>query len=172
MSFKKYFIITFIYFLTTSSLYSSEKTVFLDIDFILNNSKLGKSIYAELNQINNQNIENLNKKEKILKEKKEIIDKTKNISSKEKLEKDINLFNKEVASFRSEKKKILQDFKSKKKNELDEFLIKINPIITEYMKKNSIDIILEKNQIFIGNKNIDITNEIIELVNKNFINNG
>ena len=40
------------------------------------------------------------------------------------------------------------------------------------MKKNSIDIILEKNQIFIGNKNKDVTNEIIELINKQFTNNG
>ena len=40
------------------------------------------------------------------------------------------------------------------------------------MKSNSIDIILEKNQIFVGNKSKDITNEIIDLINKKFINNG
>ena len=40
------------------------------------------------------------------------------------------------------------------------------------MKKNSIDIILEKNQIFIGNINKDITDDIIKLINNNFSNNG
>ena len=40
------------------------------------------------------------------------------------------------------------------------------------MKKNSINLILEKNQIFIGNQNKDITNDIIELVNNKFSDNG
>ena len=40
------------------------------------------------------------------------------------------------------------------------------------MKNNSIDIVLEKNQIFIGNTAKDITNDIIELINKNFSNNN
>ena len=35
------------------------------------------------------------------------------------------------------------------------------------MKNNSIDIVLEKNQIFIGNKSKDITSDIINLINKN-----
>jgi Skp family chaperone for outer membrane proteins len=40
------------------------------------------------------------------------------------------------------------------------------------MKNNSIDIVLEKNQIFMGNTNIDITNNIIELINQKFKDNG
>ena len=138
----------------------------------MNNSNLGKSIYVELNKINKQNIDNLNKIEKVLKNKKEAIDKTKNIATKENLDSDIKLFNQEVEKYRSEKNLVLKNFKSKKKKELDNFLIKINPIIQEYMKNNSIDIILEKNQIFMGNINIDITNDIIELVDKKFKENG
>ena len=34
------------------------------------------------------------------------------------------------------------------------------------MKENKIDIVLEKKQIFIGNNDKDITNDIIELINK------
>ena len=164
---KKYIFIFIIYLFNVTSLYSAENIVFLDIDYVLNNSNLGKSIYTELEKINKENITKLNAKEKIIKEKQDNINKTKNITAKEKLEKDIILFNKEVEQYKIEKKKILDDFKLKKNKELDNFLIKINPIIQEYMKSNSIDIILEKNQIFIGNKNKDITNEIIDLINKN-----
>ena len=67
---------------------------------------------------------------------------------------------------------MLEDFKIKKKKELDNFLIKINPLIQEYMEKNSIDIVLEKNQIFMGNSLKDVSNDIINLINKNFKNNG
>ena len=172
MNFKKLFLITLVCFKSISYAYSADKTVFLDIDFVLNNSNFGKSIYLELEKINKKNIDNLNKIEKMLKEKKESIDKTKNISSKEKLQKDVTLFNKEVEKYRTEKNNILQDFKLKKKKELDNFLIKINPIIQEYMKNNSIDIVFEKNQIFMGNTNIDITNNIIELINQKFKDNG
>ena len=40
------------------------------------------------------------------------------------------------------------------------------------MKKNSIDIVLEKKQIFIGSTSNDITLDIIKLINKTFANNG
>ena len=172
MIFKKYLYSIVILILSVTSVFGSEKTVFLNIDYILNNSDLGKSIYTELNKINKKNIDSLNQIEKILKDKKKAIDNTKNISTKEKLEKDINLFNQEVEKYRSEKDIVLKNFKLKKKKELDNFLIKINPLIESYMKKNSIDIVFEKNQIFMGSNKIDITNDIIELINKNFKNNG
>ena len=169
---KKFYLLVLIYFLTISSVYGSGSTVFLDIDYVLNNSNLGKSIYIELEKLNTSNIDKLSSKEVLLKEKKIAIDKTKNISSKEKREEDINIFNKEVEKYRLEKSKLLEDFKNKKKNKLDNFLIKINPLIQEYMKKNSIDIVLEKNQIFMGNNLKDVSNDIINLINKNFKNNG
>ena len=170
--FKRFYLTLLIYLLTISSVYSSGNTVFLDIDYVLNNSNLGKSIYIELEELNKSNIKKLSSKENLLKEKKLAIDKTKNVSSKEKLQEDITTFNKEVEIYRLEKNKLLEDFKIKKKKELDNFLIKINPLIQEYMEKNSIDIVLEKNQIFIGNSLKDVSNDIINLINKNFKNNG
>ena len=121
----------------------------------------------ELEEINKQNINLLSSKEKIIKEKKENFDKTKNIASKEKFNNDLNNLNTEIEKFRNEKNKLLNDFKLEKQKKLDNFLIKINPILIDYMKNNSIDIVLEKNQIFIGNKSKDITSDIINLINKN-----
>ena len=172
MKFKIYLYTLVILVFSTTISVSSEKIVFIDIDYILNNSNLGKSISIELNKINKQNIDELNKLEKILNNKKEKIDKTKNILTKEKLNEDIRLFNQEVEKYRSKKDIVLKEFKSKKKTELDNFLIKIEPIIQNYMKNNSINIVFEKNQMFMGNKNIDITNNIIELINIEFKDNG
>ena len=67
---------------------------------------------------------------------------------------------------------IIKKFTEKKENELDNFLIKIKPIIEEYMKQNSIDIILDKNQIFIGVSKNNITEKILKLVNNKFPQNG
>ncbi len=54
-----------------------------------------------------------------------------------------------------------------KESKLDNFLKSINPLIQDYMKKNSIEIVLEKKQIFIGSSSLEITNDIIKLIDKN-----
>ena len=167
MKFHKY-ILTFIFYICSISFsFSAEKTVFLDIDFVLNNSNFGKSIYSKLDELNKKNFDNLIKMEKELEKKKKAIDSSKNISTKENLEKEISLFNQDINKFRSEKDKILKNFEIKKKNEIDNFLTRVNPLIQEYMKDNSISIVLSKNQIFMGNVEMDITSDIIDLVNNN-----
>ena len=166
MKLYKYFFILIFYVSFTSFSISAEKTVFLDIDFVLNNSNYGKSIYSKLDELNKKNFDNLVKMEKELEKKKKSIDVSKNISTKENLDQQISLFNQEVKNFRSEKSKILKNFELKKKNEIDNFLVKVNPIVQEYMKDNSISIVLPKNHIYMGNTEMDITNDIIELVNK------
>ena len=168
---KKFFFISIFFFSSITFSISSEKIAFIDIDYVLNNSNLGKIIINELDQVNNKNIKTLNQKEQILKKKKDDINKTKNISSKEQLEKDILNFNQEIEKFRSEKNKFSNEFKLLKETKLDNFLKKINPLIQEYMKINSIDVLLEKKQIFIGSSSINITDDIIKLINKN-LNNG
>ena len=168
---KKFIFIFIFFFLSLTYSFSSEKIAFIDIDYILNNSNLGKIIIIELEEKNKNNIQTLSKKEQSLKKKKEDINKTKNISSKEQLEKDIANFNQEIEKYRSEKDKVLNEFKLLKETKLDNFLKKINPLIQEYMKNNSIGVLLEKKQIFIGSSSINITDDIIELINKN-LNNG
>ena len=172
MSFLKiYFQIIIIFLVSISSAHTLEKTAFLDIDYILNESNYGKSITKELEKLNKKNVDILNSKEKIINEKKNQINKTKNISSKEKLSDDINKFNQEVKEYEIEKKKIVKEFQKIKKKKIDNFLLKINPLIQKYMKDNSIDILFDKNQIFMGSNKNDITNDILTLVNTS-LNNG
>ncbi len=170
-SLKNFLIFLIFFFFSTTIVNSSEKIVYINIDYVLNNSNLGKSIYKELEIINNKNIKNLTEKENIIKQKKDKINKTKNITTKEKLDEQISIFNKEVEQYKSEKNKLLNDFKLLKEKKLDSFLKEVNLIIQEYMKQNKIDIVLEKKQIFIGNNNKDISKDIIELINKK-ANNG
>ena len=166
ISIKKFFFILLICLFNISTSFSSEKVVFIDIDYLLNNSNLGKIIFKELEKVNKDNIELLETKEKKIKERKAKINQTKNISSEEKLANDIKVFNEDVEKFRLEKEKLVKDFKLLKEQKLTNFLKKINPIIQNYMEDNSIDIVLEKKQIFIGSGDKDITNDIMLLINK------
>lgn len=42
----------------------------------------------------------------------------------------------------------------------------INTILSEYSLENNIDIILNKNTVILGKKELDITNEILTRLNK------
>ena len=169
---KKFFIYFFLFFFKLNSISASENIAFLDLDYVLNNSNLGKKIYMDLDIINKQNLSELKSKEKNIKDKRDLINKTKNISSKEKLENDIDKFNQEVENFNKEKDKIIKNFQELKNTKLDNFLKNITPIIQDYMAENSIDILLEKKNIFIGKDSKDITNEIIKIINGKFKTNG
>ena len=71
MSILKNFVsVLIIFFLNISISNSNEKTVYIDIDYVLNNSNLGKSIYVELDKLNKKNINFLNYKEKKIEKKK------------------------------------------------------------------------------------------------------
>ena len=164
----KILLIVILFFFKTSISFAVSSTVFIDIDYILNNSNLGKKIYSELDIINKENINIIKTKEDILNKKQEEINSKKNILSREEIEREFNLLNQEYNKYKAEKDMIIKKFTEKKENELDNFLIKIKPIIEEYMKQNSIDIILDKNQIFIGVSKNNITEKILKLVNNKF----
>tara|TARA_B100002052_G_C15623882_1_gene480917 strand:+ start:178 stop:699 length:522 start_codon:yes stop_codon:yes gene_type:complete len=168
----KILLIVILFFFKTSISFAVSSTVFIDIDYILNNSNLGKKIYSELDIINKENINIIKTKEDILNKKQEEINNKKNILSREEIEREFNLLNQEYNKYKAEKDMIIKKFTEKKENELDNFLIKIKPIIEEYMKQNSIDIILDKNQIFIGVSKNNITDKILKLVNNKFPQNG
>ncbi len=71
-----------------------------------------------------------------------------------------------MKNYNIEKNKILLEFDKNKKKKLNEFLIKITPIIQDFVKNNSIHMVLNEKNLFIANKKFDITNQIIEIVNK------
>ena len=54
----------------------------------------------------------------------------------------------------------------KKKDLTKNFINQINPIFTEFAKKNSISIILKKKDILMGDTNLDKTLEFLNLVNE------
>ncbi len=166
MIFKKnlFFIIIF-FLLWVSNVSSSEKIAFLDVEFIINKSKPALSIIKEIEKIRDQETEKLIKIENNLKKKNEELAKTKNLISKEELDKKILSLRKEAKSFEELRKKTITELNIKKNKELKEFLKLINPIIQEYMKEKSIDMIIDKKNIFMAKSKNDITKDILEIIN-------
>jgi outer membrane protein len=165
MNCKKNLIYIFIIFFSTISFSkSNENIVYLDLDNIVKNTKAGKSIINKLKVSKDSALKKFEKKEKALKKVEEDINKQKNVLSKEELKNKISDFRKEIASFRNDREKLINDFNIKKIQEFEKFFKKVTPIIGKYVEEKNIDIVLDKKNIFLANKNNDITNEIIKLI--------
>ena len=165
MNYKKNLICILIIFFSTISLgKSNENIAYLDLDNIVKSTKAGKSVINELKVSRDKALKKFEQKEKALKKVEEDINKQKNVLSKEELKNKVSDFRKEVASFRKDREKLIKDLNIKKIQALEKFFKKITPIIAEYVKKKNIDIVLDKKNIFLANKNNNITNEIIKLI--------
>ena len=166
MNYKKNLIYVLIIFFSTISISkSSENIAYIDLDNIVKNTKAGKSIIDKLKVSKDSALKKFEKKEKVLKKVEEDINKQKNVLSKEELKNKILDFRKEIASFQNDREKLINDFNIKKIQEFDKFFKKITPIIGEYVEEKNIDIVLDKKNVFLANKDNDITNEIIKLIN-------
>ena len=161
---KKY-IIFFLLFILSFPTNSQEGIFFLDVDYLINNSNYGKKIVQKLNKINEKNIKEIENYEIELKKEDDEINKVKNIISKDELNIRVNSLKKKISIYRKKKDEIFNEYKDIKNNELDIFFKKITPLIEEFMENNSINLILDKKNIFIANANYDITNSLIEFLN-------
>ena len=132
---------------------------------ILNKSKPALSIIKKIENIRNQETKKLKKFENDLAKKNEEIKKTKNLVSEKELNNKIALLRQEAKSFEELRKKTIKDLNIKRNEELNNFLKLINPIVQEYMQKNSIDIIIDKKNIFMAKSKNDITEDILEIIN-------
>jgi len=150
-----------------SKSYSSEKIVFINFQYVINNSNYGKSIFEDLNKIRNANIKELKSKENILKDLESEIKTKKNIISKEDLNKKIKLLNDNINEFQNLKKSMENDLNKIKSKKLNDFMDQINPLLEKYMDENSVDIMLDKKNMLIGKKTINKSDEILKLINKN-----
>ena len=162
---KKYLLIFFLIFFT-QSIFADDKIIYIDVNKIVSNSDSGKHLNNELNKINEANINEFKNIEKKLKSEEENILKQKNILKESE-------FNTKVNELR-EKVKSYNDFKNKKNNELKnlrdngakKILNALNSILSEYASTNSISLIIDKKNIVIGKTELDVTNKIMDLLNK------
>ena len=166
MIFKKNFFLIIIFFLFgVTNVWSSEKIAFLDVEFIINKSEPALVIIKKIEKIRDQETKKLKEIENNLKKKNDELIKTKNLISDEELKKKISSLRDEAKSFDELRKKTITELNIKKNKELNEFLKLINPIIQEYMKEKSIDMIIDKKNIFMAKSKNDITNDILTIVN-------
>ena len=164
---KKFLSIFFFTILINNIAYAKEKIVFFDVNVLLNQTNIGIKTLNIVNDLNDQNIKKLKNNEKKLKDQENEIKKKQNIISSEELNKEIEILNINFRNFKTEKDNMVNNYKEIKEKECNNFFEKINPVIQTYMNENSIDILIERKNVFLGKISSDITkNLVLEINNK------
>ena len=166
---KKIFIFTttfIIFFLLPSISNSNEKIVFINFEYIINNSNHGKLIFKDLNSKREENIKKLKIEEKKLRDDENDIKLKKDIISKEELNKKLVILNDNIKKFQKKKKLMEDELNEIKNKKMNNFMSQINLILEQYMNDQSVDIMFNSKNILIGKKTINKTDDILKLINE------
>ena len=164
---RKTFLILSFFLLVTNNALAQEKIVFIDINFIFKNSNVGKNLNDQIKKKDDQIKSEIESFKNNIEEEKNQILSQKNVIS-------VDEYNNKIDDLEN-KIKEMNNLIAKKKNELNIFKNKVetsfskelNLIIEIYSTENSIDMILDKSNLLMARKDLNITQKIINLFNEN-----
>jgi Skp family chaperone for outer membrane proteins len=163
----KYFLLSiFSLFLFFANTVNSEQNIaFIDMDIVISKSNSGSSILNQLNDINNKNLIFLKKEEKKFKEKEAKLISQKNIISETDFKTKVNTLKVEIDKYNQNRNKIITEFQKLKVDNTNKLLKLINPILIKFSNEKKISILLQKKDLIIGKTELDITEEVIKIIN-------
>ena len=164
----KFITISFIFFLLVYplKLAANEKITYLDMNYLMSNSLAGKSLYEQLNKNKKNNNEKFKTIEKNLEAEKSKLSSQKNVLDPKEYIKKIEQLKNDISKYQELRKKTII------KNNNDEikaqslFFKNLDSILAEYSKTNSISIIMNKKNVVIAKTELDITSDILKILNK------
>ena len=162
----KYFFILIAIIFKFELAFGDEKIAFIDLNFIMNNSLAGTSINTFINNLNKKKNNDFKAIEnEIKKDENELISK-KNIIEESIYNQKVNEIRIRINDYKLERQNFNKNLNEKKIKFNNLLLEKLNPIISTYVEKNSITMVLPKKMIIIGKKDLDITKQILEALDK------
>ena len=168
-------LILIFFFLNLKPTFAENNIVYLDVQYIIDTSELG-IFYKKKIQILQDDIKTtLLKKETIIKKKENSINDKKNVLDKDEINKQIKELNNLLNEYKIQRNKLNQNIADTKKKYTSEILNILNPLVTSYVDDNNINIVIEKKNVLVGIKSLDITTNILKKFNetvkkKNLIN--
>ena len=159
-------ILVVFFFFFNNLLYAENKIVYLDVNYLLSQSEVGKYINSNLKKISDENNKEFKKIEDEMKSDEEKLLTQQNILKKEDYDNKLSDLKKKFNSYQEKKKIKNSELNSLRNNAGNIILKNINEILSEYSINNSISLIVQKNSVIIGKTELDVTNDILKLLNK------
>ncbi len=160
---KKYIVLFFLIFITNVN--SEQIIAYVDIDKIIKTSLVGKNVLKEIeNKINSENKKFTKIQEQIKKEEKDLNAK-KNVYSKDEFEKKLSVLKSKVNKYNIDKKNSLNQINKLKISFTNKMLNKMNSLIANYASEKNISIIIRKEYMVMGKTELDISDDILKIIN-------
>ena len=154
-----------IFLMLTNQAFSEQKIAFIDMDKVISTSKSGSSILKQLTDLNNKNLKFLEDQKKKFKENETKLIAQKNILSETDFKNKLNELKSEINDYKQNRNKMLADFNKLKIDNTNKLLKLINPILVKFSNDEKIAIILQKKDLVIAKTELDITDEVIKIIN-------
>ena len=154
-----------IFLLFTNQAFSAQTIAFIDMDKVISTSKSGSSILKQLTDLNKKNSKFLKDEEKKFKEKETKLISQKNIISETDFKNKVSELKTEIKNYNQLRNKMLADFNKLKIDNTNNLLKLINPILVKFSNDKEIAIILQKKDLVVAKTELDITDEVIKIIN-------
>ena len=163
--FKKILLILIVFFSLESTLLT-DVPYFIDFKYILNESKAGKEAQEFLKKKLANGIKKLQDQEKAIQDSEKKIIQQKKVTDPEEYKKKVKELRNRVALLQKERDSLLDGVAKQRAKARNELLKNLNPIMKEYMKEKKIRMVINKSSILLADENLDITKDIISILNK------
>ena len=162
---KQILVILFVILFINSKAISNE-IYFIDFSKVMNESVAGKKAQDQLKNLFKNSNKKINETGKKLKEEETKLISQKTVLSKDEYKKKADALRKKVFNLNKERENAIKDIATKRAKAKDELLKKLNPILGKYMEEKNIAVVIDKKNVLMGNKKFELTNEIIDILNK------
>ena len=156
----------FLIFLYSINTYGQENSIVVDIDFLIENSKKGKILQKEISLKREKNSKKFEVIENDLKDKEKKLISKKNILSEKDFNDELKNFQNEVKKYNENKQNETNKLRKFRNESLAKLVSEINSIILDYSKKNNIFMAIDKKYVLLVKSENDITQKILEILNK------
>ena len=160
------FLLIIIFFIFFNNIaYSQDEVFFVDMQKILNSSKAGKQAQDFLKKkIVDENKKFEKEMQQLKKDEQDLISKRKTISQDD-YKKSLNKLREKNVNYQKRKRDMNNQILGKKNEARNKLLASLNPILKKYMSDNKVKIILDKKYVVMANSQVDITDEILKILN-------
>ena len=162
----KKIILFIIIFFTSNIVNASTNVAYLDVQFIIDNSNLGKFYRSEIEKLQNKNNSAIILKENEIKKKEEEFKNKKNLLNQDEIKKKIDEINSMVKQYQIFRNDLNKKLAKEKKKFSKEILLILNPLLTKYVESKNINLVIEKKNVLVGVKSLDITKNILVIFNE------
>ena len=145
---------------------SAQTIAYANIDFIIQNSEIGKKIIIYYKKQNDDLVKLIKNEEKEIRQEENKLYAQKNILEANEFAKRLDSIKNKVNEFNKVNQEKIKNLNTKKDKTFNSLIVEIKKILNTFAKEKKIDMILSSKQIIIGKSNFDVTEDILKIVNE------